>query len=303
MSSPSTIVSLIRSIYPAMRILENEPMKDHTSFRIGGRVPAMFFPGTFEEAAALFRLLSENDVRTLAIGNGTNLLVSDEGVDAAVIAFGDNLSGLSVSGENEITAMAGALLSRTASFARDHGLSGLEFAHGIPGSVGGAVCMNAGAYGGEIRGVAVSVTAADRAGCLHEIPAENCDFAYRHSMFDENWLVLSVRFRLTPGDPAAIQERMTELAEKRRASQPLAYPSAGSTFKRPANGYAAAMIEGAGLKGKGVGGARVSEKHAGFVISDGSATFRDVTDTMEMVRQAVKEKYGTLLEPEVRIVR
>lgn len=290
----------IRAELPRLRLLRAEPMKNHCSFRIGGPAELFAEPETEAELTALVSLLRRQEVETSIIGRGTNLLVRDEGVPGAVIRLGERFSSVRFDGE-ELYAESGASLSQLAVAAQQHCLSGLEFAHGIPGSLGGAVFMNAGAYGGEMKDVVASVRFMDGEGNIRE--TSDCGFAYRRSRFsDGESVILGARLRLRAGDPTAISERMRELMEKRTASQPLDKPSAGSTFKRPASGYAAAMIEGAGLKGLSVGGAQVSEKHSGFVINTGDATFEDVTALMKKVRQAVFDKYGVLLEPEVRLL-
>ncbi|MBR5381866.1 MAG: UDP-N-acetylmuramate dehydrogenase [Oscillospiraceae bacterium] len=291
------------SRFPDGETLEYEPMEKHTSFRIGGPARLMLLPKTAEELCFALALTAETGVRRLVMGNGTDLLVSDAPLDIAVIKTHDGLSGITAAGEDTIEAGCGALLSRVASFACAQSLAGLEFAQGIPGTLGGGLFMNAGAYGGEMKDVLLSVTAADGNGRVREISAEDCRMSYRHSVFSEEELIaLSARLKLAPGEPDAIRARMEELAEKRRASQPLNMPSAGSTFKRPVGGYAAALIDEAGLKGFAVGGAQVSEKHAGFVVNTGGATFGDVMRLMEHVKETVYERSGVTLEPEVRII-
>lgn len=290
----------IQRRWSGVRVLEAEPLSRHTSFQIGGPAP-MVFPTTCEEMAGLYRLCLETNIVPLILGAGTNVLAPDQGLDRLVICTRD----LSQIWDREcgiIEACSGAALTRVAVFARDLGLTGLEFAHGIPGTVGGGVYMNAGAYGGELCQVVRQTTALLPDGSLWEAEGEAQGFSYRHSAFQEKHaLILKARFQLTPGDPASIAARMRDLAARRRASQPLEYPSAGSTFKRPVGGYAAALIEGAGLKGQGVGGAAVSEKHAGFVINRGGATAEDVLATMALVQKTVQEQTGIRLEPEVRI--
>ena len=290
----------IRRKWPELKVLEGEPLKKHTSFQIGG--PAvMVFPKTCEELTNLYRLCLARDVALRILGAGTNVLAPDEGMAQLVICTRD-MSGIRDMGDGKIEAMAGVTLTRLAVHARDLGLTGLEFAHGIPGTVGGGVYMNAGAYGGEICQAAEKTTALLPDGSLWEAEGAAQGFAYRRSAFQEKQtVILKTVFALTPGDPAAIQAKMQELAARRRASQPLEYPSAGSTFQRPQGGYAAALIEQAGLKGKGVGKAVVSEKHAGFVINLGGATAQDVLATMDLIQKTVQEHSGVRLEPEVRI--
>lgn len=294
------IAKEIRTAFPGLKLLTAEPMKNHCSFRIGGPAELFAEPASQEELTGLVGLLRRLGVKTTVIGRGTNLLVRDEGVSGVVIRVGEKLSAVRFDGE-ELFAESGVSLAQLAVAAQQKGLAGLEFAHGIPGSLGGAVFMNAGAYGGEMKDVVTAVRYLDEEGVVRE--TDDGGFSYRHSRFsDGKSLILGARLRLQRGDKQAIFERMRELMEKRAASQPLDKPSAGSTFKRPATGYAAAMIEGAGLKGLRVGGAQVSEKHSGFVINAGGATFEDVAALMERVQRAVFDKYAVALEPEVRII-
>jgi len=292
----------LESTFPNLTVREHEPMRAHCSFRIGGPADVFVEPAFDMELSALRRFLREKGITPVVVGNGTNLLVRDEGIRGVVIRFGEDFSGIRLEGDR-IIAEAGATLTRLAVFARDHGLSGLEFAHGIPGSLGGAVMMNAGAYGGEMKDVVTSVRYMNEFGSIGQADGAELEFGYRKSRFaGTNDIILGAVLQLTPGDPEEIRAKMTELWEKRSASQPLEKPSAGSTFKRPWKGYAAAMIEEAGLKGRSVGGAQVSEKHAGFIINTGDATFADVRALMTEVQDAVEEKFGVRLQPEVRIV-
>lgn len=290
----------LKRALPGLRLLEGEPMAAHCSFRIGGPAALFAEPSDEAELLALLAALRERGVRPLLLGKGTNVLVTDAGVPGVVVHIGEALGAVRVAG-TRMEAGAGLALSVLAQRAREHSLTGLEFAHGIPGSLGGAVVMNAGAYDGEMKDVVVSVRYLDGEGTLRE--TEDMGFAYRRSRFsDGQSVVLSAVLQLREGDGEAVAARMRELGERRRSKQPLDRPSAGSTFKRPARGYAAALIEGAGLKGLSVGGAQVSEKHAGFVINTGNASCADVLALMELVRARVLEKYGVELEPEVRIV-
>ena len=298
--SESSLARDLKRAFPALPLRENEPMKAHCSFRIGGPAEVFVEPGSEAELCAVWRYLCAVGAPATVIGNGTNLLVRDEGVRGAVVHLGDRFASIERTADG-LRAAAGVTLARLATAAKEQGLAGLEFAHGIPGSLGGAVIMNAGAYGGEIKDVVASVRYLDADGEPRETEAP--DFSYRRSRFsDSGELVLGAALRLSPGDPAAIHARMMELWARRSASQPLDRPSAGSTFKRPATGYAAAMIEAAGLKGASVGGAQVSEKHAGFVINTGDATFADVTALMARIRETVYAETGILLEPEVKII-
>ena len=298
--SESSLAKELHRAFPALTLRENEPMRAHCSFRIGGPADVFAEPASEAELCALRRFLYTVDAPVTVIGNGTNLLVHDEGIRGVVIHLGEQFADISPV-ENGLRACAGVTLARLATAAKERGLAGLEFAHGIPGSLGGAVMMNAGAYGGEMKDVITSVRYLSEDGTVRE--TREPDFSYRHSRFsDSGELILGASLRLTAEDPAAIHARMMELWSRRNASQPLDRPSAGSTFKRPSSGYAAAMIEQAGLKGASVGGAQVSEKHAGFVINTGNATFADVTALMAYIQETVQAKFGVLLEPEVRIL-
>ena len=283
------------------RLLENQPLKEYTSFRIGGAASVLLLPKTAAELQACLRVLSEYGETPYIIGAGSNILAPDEGLDRVVICLRSMAEVRRVS-ENEIEAEAGALLSKTAVFAKNEGLSGLEFAHGIPGTVGGAVFMNAGAYGGEISQVCKAVTVLERSGEIRELSCDEAAFGYRTSRFEKSGeIVLCARFSLIPASSDEIGAKMAELLQRRRASQPLEQPSAGSTFKRPVGGYAAALIDQAGLKGLRIGGAAVSEKHAGFVVNLGGATAADVRALIAQIQEKVKENSGIQLEPEVRI--
>ena len=303
MNCLETLAIKLHEACPALELRAGEPMWKHTSFRIGGPVTLMALPSTQEEAVLTLSLAVQAGVEPLFIGNGSNLLVADRGLDTFVIKLGENFSGIEPEGEHALRVQAGALLSRTAVFARESALSGLEFAHGIPGSVGGAVTMNAGAYGGEMADVVEEVTCVRADGTVMTCRGEELDFGYRKSAFEDgDRLVLSARLALRPGDREEIRTRMEYLSVCRREKQPLEYPSAGSTFKRPIGAYAAALIDSCGLKGYAVGGAQVSEKHAGFVVNRGGATCEDVLRVMEHVRDTVLNETGFLLEPEVRIL-
>lgn len=299
-----TVIARLRDALPELSILENEPMAKHCSFRIGGPVRAMVQPASIEETVAVCRLLKEAGVEPLILGNGTNLLVTDEPLERIAVQFGEKMAYVKDAGPNSITAGCGITLARLAQEAQSRGLAGLEFAHGIPGSLGGAVSMDAGAYGGEMKDVVVSTRFLDEDGNLQEIEGDAHEFAYRHSRFsDTGCVILESTMQLTPDDPEEIWHRMMTLREKRRASQPLDMPSAGSTFKRPVGGYAAALIDQAGLKGYAIGGAQVSEKHGGFVINKGGATFDDVLRLIDHIRKEVFRTSGIELETEVKIIR
>ena len=287
-----------------LKIAEDEPMSRHTSFRVGGPARRMAFPQKGEQIVLLFQLAEDCGVQPLVIGNGTNLLAPDEGLDRLVIDTSDGFNQITVEDGGALTADSGISLARLADTACKQGLSGLEFAHGIPGTLGGAVCMNAGAYGGEMAHVIASVTALFPGEGVRTLPAEKLEFGYRHSLFTErpDAVVLRASVRLQPGDPEEIRKTMRDLMERRKTSQPLEYPSAGSTFKRPVGHYAGALIEQCGLKGFTVGGAQVSEKHAGFVINKGSATSADVRELIRQVQVRVEAETGVRLEPEVKII-
>ena len=304
MNQLDPVVRRLREQLPALTILENEPMRAHCSFRIGGPARALAQPSSAEETAALCRILRDAGVTPLIIGNGTNLLVTDAELNRIVIQMGDNMAEAGQTGPDTLQAGCGIPLARLAQTALACGLGGMEFAHGIPGSLGGAVSMNAGAYGGEMKDIVVTTQYLDESLEVREVHGAAHDFGYRHSRFsDTGAVILASTLRLKPGDPAAIRARMAELSEKRRASQPLELPSAGSTFKRPVGGYAAALIEQAGLKGYTVGGAQVSEKHAGFVVNRGGATFDDVLHLIDHIRAEVLRTSGIELETEVKIIR
>ena len=288
---------------PNIEIKRDEPLRDHTSFNIGGPVRAMFFPKSAGELSVILPIFSEHGIVPLILGNGTNILASDEPHDIVAVKTAPGLCGIERTGETEITAGSGAPLHMIAVFAAERGLAGLEFAHGIPGTLGGAVAMNAGAYGGEMKDVVLRTSVVDPTGMPFEVAGDRHGFSYRRSVFsDSRDIIVSSVIRLSKGDAGEIGARMEELMTRRRQSQPLQYPSAGSTFKRPKNGYAAALIEEAGLKGYAVGGAMVSEKHAGFVVNAGGATFCDVVAVMRHVRETVQLRFGIELEPEVKII-
>ena len=303
MADYPAIVSRLSAALPALEIRENEPMSEHCSFKIGGPARLMLLPSSAEEAASALAILRSSGAQVLIVGSCTNLLIPDEGYPGAVVRMSKPASSMELLDAARIRAQAGATLNALAVFAARHGLTGLEFAHGIPGSVGGGVAMSAGAYGGEMRDVLESAEYVDADGVISTLSGDALGLSYRHSAFsDTDKLITSAVFRLTPGDGEAVRARMNELIEKRRASQPLDMPSAGSTFKRPKTGYAAALIDQAGLKGLSVGGAMVSTKHAGFVVNAGGATYSDVIELMREVRRRVYEFSGVLLEPEVKII-
>ena len=298
----SNVINTALSKIPGILLKLDEPLRNYTSFKIGGPVRVMFFPENVQRMVELCGIISEFDKTPFVMGNGSNILASDTEHDIIVINT-SKLDRIEQTGQSEITAEAGVLLSKLAAFACENGLAGLEFAHGIPGTLGGAVVMNAGAYDGDMSDVVCSsiVYSANVGVCTLTAPAH--DFAYRHSRFlNSNYVVLSSVLRLTKGVNAAIKSKMDALSACRRESQPLEFPSGGSTFKRPSEGYAAALIEQAGLKGYTVGEAQVSEKHAGFVINRGDAEFADVMAVIEHVREVVYKNFGVELELELKII-
>ena len=279
-----------------------EPMSKHTSFRIGGPVEVMAFPENEEQLAKILSVSHELDRKPVILGAGTNILAPDEGIEGLVICLKDCLGGMEQLDKTRIRIYAGVTMTRAAVFAAGLGLGGLEFAHGIPGSVGGGVYMNAGAYGGEICQVCESVDVMTMDGKIHQYSCEEMGFSYRHSRLEEeDGIVISAVFALEEKPTEQIREQMQLLQKKRSASQPLQLPSAGSAFKRPVGGFAAALIDQAGLKGFRIGDAAVSEKHAGFVVNLGNATAQDVKALLEQVSDKVFEASGIRLEPEVRI--
>ncbi len=285
---------------PQLELRVEEPMSRHTTFRVGGPCALMALPKTEEEAKQALAAARELGIVPVFLGNGSNLLVPDRGVERFLIKT-TGLDWVERQGDC-LVAGGGITLARLARFAQREGLSGLEFAHGIPGSLGGGVTMNAGAYGGELKDVVRSVTCLNEAG--EEECVTDCDFSYRHSAFsDGRRMVLSARLELKPGDPETILARMEELSVQRQVKQPLEYLSAGSMFKRPPGHFAAALIEQCGLKGFLVGGAQVSEKHAGFVVNRGGATCEDILTLVDRVRNIVREKTGVELEMEVKLLQ
>ena len=336
----SQAIAAVLEAVPSIKYRSNEPMRDHSSFKIGGCARALFLPGSIEELISVCSILKRRGVAPVIIGNGTNLLFDDAALNIVVIKT-SLLDGISLSGTRQITAQSGALLSKLAAFACNNGLTGLEFAHGIPGTLGGALTMNAGAYGGEMKDCVLSTMVYSRdssfeasletsssppeislfagspseglfftdlslEGSLYDVKGDAHGFSYRNSRFsDSNEVILSSTLTLSEGDPILIKKAMDEYSIRRRNSQPLDLPSAGSAFKRPKDGagYAAALIEQAQLKGYTIGGAQVSKKHSGFIVNLGGATFSDVTAVIDHVRETVLQKFGVDLEPEIRIIR
>ena len=282
------------------KIRRDEPMKTHTTFRVGGPADYFVMPETAEEVQRVTELCRTEEVPCYVIGNGSNLLVSDDGYRGVILQIYRSMSGISVQG-NIIRAQAGALLSAIAAKACENSLTGFEFAAGIPGTIGGASVMNAGAYGGEMKDVLKSVTVLDSAGQVRRIDRENLEMGYRTSIISrEGYITLEAEIELSAGNPEEIRARMDDLRTRRVTKQPLEYPSAGSTFKRPEGYFAGKLIQDAGLAGFQVGGAKVSEKHCGFVINTGNATAADIHSLMRQGSAKVEEKFGVALEPEVK---
>lgn len=284
------------------QIKKEEPLSRHTTFRVGGPAEYLVTP-TMEQIPDVVALCKQSEVALTVIGNGSNLLVSDNGIRGVVLEVGKAASGIRLLDGEDLAVMAGTLLSEAANFAAKNGLSGMEFAAGIPGSLGGAVVMNAGAYGGEMKDILSGVRVLTKGGEIIVRPADELDLSYRHSrMMDEGDIVLEARLNLTQGSEVVIRAQMEELRKRRVEKQPLEYPSAGSTFKRPEGYFAGKLIEDAGLRGFRVGDAQVSEKHCGFVINRGAATAAQILDLMQQVQERVKAHSGVDLEPEVRLL-
>ncbi len=295
----ASMYDYIRTIVPEERLLFHEPMSRHTTFRVGGEAECMAVVETKEELSQLISYLGRIEQDYFVLGNGSNLLVGDKGYRGIIVKLGPRLSAVGVE-KNHIAAGAGALLSKVAFAARDAGLSGLEFAAGIPGSIGGAIVMNAGAYGGEMKQVVQMVRVIDKEGEILTLDNDTMEFGYRTSIIrDRPFIVLGVVLKLTPGNKEEISARMEELMKQRKSKQPLEYPSAGSTFKRPEGYYAGKLIMDAGLRGYRIGGAQVSEKHCGFVINRGGASAADIREVIEEVQERVKDRFHVRLEREV----
>ncbi|WP_125114765.1 UDP-N-acetylmuramate dehydrogenase [Agathobaculum sp. Marseille-P7918] len=297
-------MAALREAVPEIEVVANEPMSRHTTFAIGGPADLFISPKTTEQLAGALAAIRRCGVPFLVLGNGSNMLVADAGYRGAVICTTE-MDDVRAGEDGTLVAQAGALLGRVARRAQRAGLTGAEFSGGIPGSVGGAVFMNAGAYDGQMAGIVEKTEYLDGEGNLRTLTGDEHCFGYRSSAFraHPDWTVVRTTMRLQPGDPAAILDKMNDFAQRRRDKQPLNYPSAGSTFKRPEGYFAGRLIEDAGLKGVSVGAAQVSEKHAGFLINRGGATCDEMLRLIELVQQRVREKFGVELECEVRIVR
>lgn len=283
-------------------VLTDTPMKGHTSFKIGGPARLMALPSTTEEVEALIKACREYDSAFYVMGNGSNILVNSDGIRRPVIKIADRMSQVSITG-TEVVAQAGVLLSALSSQVVAQSLAGFEFGSGIPGTLGGAVCMNAGAYGGEMKDVVTSVTVLDETGTVRTVKGADMDFGYRHSeVMTHGWVVLDATMSLKQGDMETIKETIADLTYKRTSKQPLHLPSAGSTFKRPVGHFAGQLIEEAGLKGLRHRGAQVSEKHSGFIVNVDNATYEDVINLIRTVQKVVRDRFDVELEPEVRIL-
>lgn len=282
----------------------DEPMSKHTTFKIGGNAKVVAYPSSEEQISQIVKFTKENEIRLLTVGNGSNLLVADEGIDACVMILDDHFAGIKLIDDETIFALSGTLLIKVCRFAYENGLSGLEFAYGIPGSCGGGAFMNAGAYGGEMKDVMFKCSHIDQNGDRGFLEGDDMRLGYRHSAYYDNGCIITgVYLKLKKADKAEIKSKMDDFMSRRREKQPLEYPSAGSTFKRPEGYFAGTLIEECNLKGKRVGGAEVSEKHAGFVINKGNATCKDVLDLCELVSDTIKKEKGVSLEMEIRVTK
>ena len=288
-------------LFEGINVYTNESMKKHTTFRIGGNADYFLIPENTSELQSAIKICRANNIPYFILGNGSNILVSDKGIEGAVIST-EKLNTIEVY-EDTIYAQAGAKLSKTASIAAENSLSGFETLSGIPGTVGGAVFMNAGAYGGEIKDVALEVYAIDENGNEKTFSNSECNFGYRSSVFSSGeYIITGAKFRLRTKDKDEITAQMRDYAERRRDRQPLSFPSAGSTFKRPEGYFAGKLIQDSGLRGFSIGGAAVSEKHCGFVVNTGNATCSDVVNLIDYIKKCVYERFGVMLHEEVRII-
>ncbi len=295
----TSFMEFVRGLYQQEDILENEPMSRHTTFRVGGAVDCLLQVSSGEQLAKTLRYLQQTGQEYFVLGNGSNLLVSDRGYRGVILQIGAKMAEVSAEG-TLLRAGAGAPMAKVAREACERGLTGLEFAAGIPGTVGGGVVMNAGAYGGEMKQVVEEVTVLSEDGTILVLHNEDMEFGYRTSAIkNRKFVVLEVTFRLASGDKNDIRVTMDDLAQKRREKQPLEFPSAGSTFKRPEGHFAGKLIMDAGLRGRRLGGAQVSEKHCGFVINAGNATAQDIYELMQEIEERVYDSFDVRLEPEV----
>lgn len=285
-------------------IEKSVPMKNHTTFKIGGEVKYFVSPKNADEVAEIVKLADKHSEKLYIVGNGSNMLICDEGIDGVFMHIGDKMSDIELIDDNTIRCSAGALLVKVCNFALDHSLEGMETAYGIPGSVGGGLYMNAGAYGGEMKDYVTKAEYVDRNGEKGECLLEDMNLSYRHSAFaDDGRIITAVYITLKKGDKDEIKAKMNDYMSRRKDKQPLEYPSAGSVFKRPEGYFAGALIEECGLKGKAVGGACVSEKHAGFIINKCDATANDVLELIKLCQKTVLNQKGVALEPEIKCLR
>ncbi len=295
-----SIIDLLKN--KNIMFLEDEPMSRHTSFKIGGNCKILAYPNNVTQVQEIIKICHDKNISNVVLGRGSNLLVSDFGFDGIAICSNE-LNNIKLISDTEIYCESGVNLPKLCNFALKNSLSGLEFACGIPGSVGGAIFMNAGAYGGEMKDIVQSVKYMDDNGQVLELKNDELDFSYRHSFFeDRNYFILSATIRLCTHDKYDIKSKMKDLLQKRKNKQPLEFPSAGSAFKRPKVGYAAALIEECGLKGKTVGGAQISNKHSGFIVNVGNATCEDVNSLILETQKIVKNRTGIWLEPEIKFI-
>ena len=283
---------------------KNEKLCNHISFKVGGPCPLLIEPGNEKQLIYILELIKKTETPYVILGNGTNVLVPDEGLDKVVVKIGDEMASLSLEGEDVICCSAGTKVVTLCKFALENSLSGLEFAYGIPGTCGGAVFMNAGAYGGEVKDVISEITYLSPDSELKTMTVEEAKLSYRHSLFKENGcIVVSAKFKMKKASQEEIKADMNDYLSRRKDKQPLEYPSAGSTFKRPEGYFAGALIEQCGFKGKSLGGAQISDKHAGFLINKNNATAKDIIDLIKLTQETVKKETGITLEPEVIILR
>lgn len=302
MQNNHEFIAELNKILPKSQVLLNEPMKKHTTFKIGGPADFLVLPATVDEVVNVFKIIKKYQMPFTVLGNGSNVLVLDKGIRGVVVKFDDTMSYMKQVG-NKIIVGSGSLLKDVAKFASNLSLSGMEFAIGIPGSIGGAVFMNAGAYDGEISNIVTAVTAVSLDGEIVRYLKDDLEFGYRHSIFQSNhYVICEVELSLVKGNKKEIEARMDDLTMRRESKQPLEMPSAGSTFKRPQGYFAGTLIEQTGLKGFKVGGAQISKKHAGFVVNAGEATAEDVLNLIQEVQKMVFEKHGVELHPEVRTI-
>ena len=292
----------LKQILKPDQFIFNAPMSEHTTFKIGGKADVLIFPSTTDEVVSVLKLINESDIPLTILGNGSNVLVRDNGIRGAVVKFNGKFAYMNRDG-NKIKVGAGAKLKDISIFAAENGLAGMEFAVGIPGSIGGAIFMNAGAYGGEMKNIVSRVRAVSKSGKIDEFNLEQLHLSYRHSIFQTNgYAICEVELQLENGNISEIKEHMDDFTQRRESKQPLEYPSAGSTFKLPEGYFAGTLIDKTGLKGLRVGDAMVSEKHAGFVVNAGNATAADVLNLIDEVKRRVYEVHGVMLSPEVRII-